>query len=132
MPCSDSFDCHPYSVITIEDVIEALLQEEIYDESDKIERERLRKAEWAAFKWKKFVRKKKRERFMQDQKHQDVSMGSVVTQAMQQQRLQQRHGGGGDEESGGVANTMTPLIAGRDSEKKKEKGGGFFGFFGFK
>ena len=119
------------SVITIEDVIEALLQEEIYDESDKIERERLRKAEWAAFKWKKFVRKKKRERFMQDQKHQDVSMGSVVTHAMQQQRLQQqRHGGGGDEESGGVANTMTPLIAGRGSEKKEE-GGGFFGFFGF-
>jgi CBS domain containing-hemolysin-like protein len=49
-------------VITIEDVIEALLQEQIYDESDKIEREMTRIARWASRKWKAYSAKKKRER----------------------------------------------------------------------
>jgi hypothetical protein len=49
-------------VITIEDVIEALLQEQIYDESDKIEREMTRIARWASRKWKAYSANKKRER----------------------------------------------------------------------
>ena len=54
-------------VITIEDVIEALLQEQIYDESDKIEREMTRIARWASRKWKAYAAKKKRERLVVEQ-----------------------------------------------------------------
>jgi metal transporter CNNM len=54
-------------VITIEDVIEALLQEQIYDESDKIELEMRRIARWASRKWKAYAAKKKRDRLEVEQ-----------------------------------------------------------------
>jgi hypothetical protein len=54
-------------IITIENVIEALLQEQIYDESDKIEKEMTRVARWASRKWKAYSAKKKRERLEVEQ-----------------------------------------------------------------
>lgn len=69
-----------YSIITLEDVIEALLQEQIYDESDKEQREANRIARWAAQKWKVHVRRKKRDRAAGLTTH--VSMGTVVEQAI--------------------------------------------------
>ena len=47
--------CLNVSVITLEDVLESLIQEEIYDETDRIEREEARIARWATNKWKRFV-----------------------------------------------------------------------------
>lgn len=49
----------------MEDVLEALLQEQIYDESDKYEREALRLSNWVAQKWKGYTRRKKKERGME-------------------------------------------------------------------
>ena len=103
------------SVITLEDVLEMLLQEQIYDESDKLEREATRIARWAATKWKRFVKKRKRERSEQQGAEGDVSMGTVVVQAMA------KH----DEETG----EHTALLGGKE---KRKSGGGLFGLFGKK
>mmetsp|Transcript_33420 Transcript_33420/g.50413 ORF Transcript_33420/g.50413 Transcript_33420/m.50413 type:complete len:192 (+) Transcript_33420:122-697(+) len=46
-------------LITLEDVLEELLQEEILDELDKKELAAMRIAQWAFTKWKRFVKKKK-------------------------------------------------------------------------
>ena len=50
------------SIITLEDVLEALLQEQIYDESDKVEREANRVAKWAVKKWRSHIHRKKQAR----------------------------------------------------------------------
>jgi hypothetical protein len=68
-----------YRIITLEDVLEALLQEQIYDESDNYEREGLRLSKWVAQKWKAYARRKKRERNMTMQ---HISMGTLVEQVM--------------------------------------------------
>lgn len=46
-------------IVTLEDALESLLREDIYDEFDKVEREEKRLAKWVAAKWKRFVNKKK-------------------------------------------------------------------------
>lgn len=64
------------------------MQEQIYDESDKVEREANRVAQWAVKKWRSHVRKKKRARATASgdggpsamSRH--WSMGTVVEQAM--------------------------------------------------
>ena len=47
-------------IITLEDVLEALLQEQIYDEMDKKEREATRLAQMVCRKWKGYVARKKK------------------------------------------------------------------------
>jgi len=49
-------------IVTLEDCLEELIQEEIYDEFDVEEKLRRKRAVWVVNKWKKFVSKKKTER----------------------------------------------------------------------
>ena len=49
-----------YRVITLEDVLEELLQEEIYDENDQMEKEAERIALWVGRQWKRLKRKRER------------------------------------------------------------------------
>ena len=63
--------------MTFEDVLEELLQEQIYDENDKMEKEAEKIARWAIKRWKN----KKRRREM-EASGKIGSMGSVVSQAM--------------------------------------------------
>jgi hypothetical protein len=64
-------------LITLEDVFEALLQEQIYDEKDQMEKEAGKIGRWASRKWRKL--KKKREL---EAAHKASSMASVVVEAM--------------------------------------------------
>lgn len=49
-------------ILTLEDCLEALIQEEIYDEYDIAEKRAMSRAAWAAKKWVKFVKQKKESR----------------------------------------------------------------------
>lgn len=80
--------------------MEELLQEQIYDESDKMEQNALRLAKWASKEWKNYVKRRKKERG-----HPDFSMGDVVEQAMARQHDEKTALlGGGDTNSdrGGI------------------------------
>ena len=70
-------------VVTLEDVLEMLLQEQILDESDKRERVQLRLAKWTLKRWKLFVDQKKagREDSVMEKEPQMVS---VVNDAIHQ------------------------------------------------
>lgn len=46
-------------ILTLEDVLEELLQEQIYDEMDHYEQNQLKSVQWAFRKWKVFVKKRK-------------------------------------------------------------------------
>jgi hypothetical protein len=110
-----------FSVITLEDVLEELLQEEIYDESDKMEREAARIAIWAAKKWKKYVQRRKQERALQEAHEQDYSMGSVVKHAMA------RHD---EEEEEAAATGEGTALLGGGGKKQNDYARGLFGMFG--
>ena len=60
-------------IITLENVIEELIQEQIHDEKDKKERGPLERARWAIAKWKAFVLKKRYER-----ENEGISKNEVV------------------------------------------------------
>jgi metal transporter CNNM len=49
-------------IVTLEDIVEEIIQEPIYDEGDRKEREDMQRAEWAFNKWKMYVRRRKRRR----------------------------------------------------------------------
>ena len=51
-----------HRVVTLEDVLENLIQEQIYDEFDRKEKQRFRLASWGFKRWKMFVKKKKKQR----------------------------------------------------------------------
>ena len=61
----------------MEDIVEELLQEEVFDEYDKEKR----LARWAVGRWKNFVRRKKKEKRM--------SMSDVVSMVMNNQDVEQ-------------------------------------------
>jgi len=82
------------SIITLEDVLESLLQEQIYDESDKYQRDANRIAKWVSLKWKNYVRRRKRERDSPREAANNLSMGTVVEQAMAANETTQLLGNG--------------------------------------
>jgi len=49
-------------IITMEDVIEEMLQEPVYDEGDRAERQAMERAEWAFKKWRLFVKRRRKQR----------------------------------------------------------------------
>ncbi|CAB9516827.1 DUF21 domain-containing protein [Seminavis robusta] len=49
-------------VVTLEDVLETLIQEEIYDEYDRQERKKFELARWGFQRWRRFVRNRKKRR----------------------------------------------------------------------
>jgi metal transporter CNNM len=111
-------------IITLEDVLEALLQEQIYDETDKVEREAERIARWASKKWKRFLQNRKRERALEQGHEQAVSMGTVVQIAT---TAHQNHHA--DEEAVGERTTL--LRGGGGSSDTHQKSNGSFNIFGF-
>jgi metal transporter CNNM len=107
-------------VVTLEDCLEELLQEEIYDETDRSERHRMRITKWAWRKWKLFVNKRRltREELAIDQMHDGSLLAAVVTEATTALHAAEQ-------------GEATPLIANSSSsngqEKQNEKK--FFGLF---
>lgn len=61
-------------IITLEDVMEALLQQNIMDEMDRKERERMDRARWAIARWKLFVKKRRQERKSVNRRGSDESL----------------------------------------------------------
>lgn len=49
-------------MVTLEDVLEMLIQEQIYDEYDRQERKHLNQARWAFNRWKLFVKTRRKKR----------------------------------------------------------------------
>jgi metal transporter CNNM len=111
-------------VITIEDVIEAILQEQIYDESDKLEREATRIAKWATRKWKNFVRDRKQER-TRTSKSATSTFPEVVNQVVKEKRLVR-------EETPLLPSDRETEQARRNEDADEGSGNksGFLGFFG--
>ena len=69
-------------IITLEDVLEALLQEQIYDENDREERSRERLARMVLKKWRIYVKRKKEGLLQPADVQHTPGMFSVVAQAM--------------------------------------------------
>ncbi|KAL7571071.1 hypothetical protein ACA910_003784 [Epithemia clementina (nom. ined.)] len=57
-------------IITMEDVIEEMLQEPVYDEGDRAERQAMERAEWAFQKWKLYVKRRRLQKQQQQQQQQ--------------------------------------------------------------
>ena len=56
-------------IVTLEDCLEELLQEEIYDEYDRKEKKTFERARWAVDKWRAFVARKRSQRKQSDETH---------------------------------------------------------------
>jgi metal transporter CNNM len=112
-------------VLTLEDVLEELLQEKIYDEMDHLEQSKLKAAKWAIQKWKLFNKKRKlkREEDELEGMHSQYSPSflGVVSDALSAA------------EHGTLLSEETPLLvtgtaAGADLTKNQRPS--FFGLFG--
>lgn len=76
-------------MVTLEDVLESLIQEQIYDEFDRKEKQRLRLARWGFQRWKLFVKKKKKLRGETTSAYDsftDSKMAGIVEEAMARER----------------------------------------------
>lgn len=92
-------------LITLEDVLEELLQEEILDELDKKELAAMRIAQWAFTKWKRFVKKKNNAEGSSELEEADKSQNSggfysIVEKVTTLVRAKSEHNNGSDIESG--------------------------------
>lgn len=81
------FDSDPalicmYSVCTLEDVLESLIQEQIYDEYDRAERKRLDLARWGFNRWRLFVKKSRKARG--DPSYQQIQTGPKILEVIEQ------------------------------------------------
>jgi len=86
----------------MEDVIEEMLQEPIYDEGDRVERQAMERAEWAFRKWRLFVKRRRKSK-------QREQPDDEQTPLVGNQRKQQGHEYG----SGGVGRRkMLPSFLG--------------------
>lgn len=71
-----------YSVCTLEDVLESLIQEQIYDEYDRQERKRLDVARWGYNRWRLFIKKQKKKRG--DPSYQSIKTEPQILQVVEE------------------------------------------------
>jgi metal transporter CNNM len=99
-------------IVTLEDALEQLLQEQILDEMDKLERNEARLAQWAYKKWRIFVKKEQLKRETDEvEALERPKMSSVVDQAVEQDRAKKM-----------PPNIFSPLLGGKKSEGEDESG----------
>jgi hypothetical protein len=76
-----SYFCVLRRIVTFEDVLEELLQEQIYDENDQMEKEAEKIARWVVKRWRHHKRRREMEA-----SGMAGSMGTVVSQALAARR----------------------------------------------
>ena len=64
-------------IVSLEDCIEELIQEEIYDEYDKKEKKEFERSQWAVAKWKAFVATRRSQRHEEDNGNERTSLLSI-------------------------------------------------------
>ena len=111
-------------ILTLEDVLEELIQEKIYDEMDHYEQNQLKSVKWAFRKWKVFVKKRKlrREEDELNRNHEETqAFLHVVDDVMHNKTLLTT-------EYASMTRETSPLL-GDDSEGQGQRPSRSFGFF---